>query len=549
MQIRRLPFVLPLWILFWFFIPNINGQDADQGVDLTLESPYNTVLVHLYYLQPDSYQPDQSARTLAGVQDSARASRLAIQLKQIYDGEGLYVAVNTIPQDPNYIDSLREGNFFVPFPDQYPQIYLEKLNGRWYYSEETVTQIPIIHKAVYPLGADWLLNVLPSGGRVILGLYPWQYLGLLIVGLIMVILYFITRRLLIPLVYRISSSRLSPDVIPRSIIRQLAGYLSVWLVIRVLFWLLPPLQLPIAANVAVITILQIIGVILLVLVAYRIIDIIALNVRRVTSRTESKMDDQLVPLVRTALKAVVVVLAIFSMLRLLNFDPTALIAGISIGGLAVALAAQDTLKNLFGSFTIFLDKPFQVGDWINFGNINGTVEEVGFRSTRVRTFENSLVYVPNGSLGDTVINNYGLRVYRRFNTKLALTYDTPPALIEAYVEGLREMVRTHPKTRKDYFEIHLNELGADALQILFYIFFEVPSWTDELKAKHEILISAMELASALGVRFAFPTTTLHIEELPGQGTTTPAYDLNPQTIRQRLDDFQKGLQQKFNDHK
>lgn len=522
------------------------AQNTSPDIEVTLETPYNTVLVHLQYLQPDQYDPAIAAQALAGPLDSARASRLAIQLKQIYDGEGLYVPVSQIPQDPNYVDTIRQAAQFTPFPEELPQVYLEKIGNQWLYSRETVEQIPELHKKVYPFGADILVNLLPSGGKPFIGLYPWQYLGLLVVGLIVIFLTWLFRRLLIPLVTKLSSSRLYPALIPRSIVRQLASYISVWIVIRVLFLLLPPLQLPIEASKFVMLILRMISLGLVVLAAYRIIDIIALYVGKASSRTESKMDDQLVPLIKRGLQAVVIVFAIFSMLKLLEFDPTALIAGISIGGLAIALAAQDTVKNLFGSFTIFFDKPFQVGDWINFNTIHGTVEEVGFRSTRVRTFENSLVYVPNGKLADMVINNYGLRVYRRFNTKFALTYDTPPDLIEAYVDGLKDIVRNYPTTRKDYFEVHLNELGTDSLQILFYIFFEAPSWSVELRSRHEILMAAIELAHALGVRFAFPTTTIHVEEFPGQMTNSPTYHTEKQTIEARRQDFLDRFRKKYN---
>lgn len=522
-----------------------NAQTDDQRVAVTFETPYNTVLVHLQNLQPDQYAPAVAGQTLAGVTDSARASRLAIQLKQVYDGEGLYVPVGQIPQDPNYFDSTRQASQYLPFPEQLPQVYLEKIGDRWLYSQETVSQIPELHKQVYPFGADILVNLLPSGGKPFLGLYPWQYLGLLIVGLIVILLHAVFRRLLIPLVTRLSSSRLYPSLIPRKTIRQLAGYISVWIVIRVLFLLLPPLQLPIEANQFVMTILRLISIMLIVLAAYRVIDIISLYVRKASSRTESKMDDQLVPLVKRGLQAVVIVFAFFGVLKLFNVDPTALIAGISIGGLAIALAAQDTIKNLFGSFTIFFDKPFQVGDWINFGDVHGTVEEVGFRSTRVRTFEDSLVYVPNGKLADMVINNYGLRVYRRFKTNLALTYDTPPDLIEAYVEGLRDIVKHYPSTRKDYYEIHLNELGTDSLQILVYIFFEAPSYSVELRSRHEILMATLELAKMLGVRFAFPTTTLHIEELPGQMANTPTYQTEGATIAERREQFLAHFRKKY----
>ena len=131
--------------------------------------------------------------------------------------------------------------------------------------------------------------------------------------------------------------------------------------------------------------------------------------KRRAEKTVSTLDDQLIPLLRKFLKAVVLVLGAVWILSRLDFNVTALLAGVSLGGLAFALAAQDTLKNMFGSLLIFLDKPFQVGDWIQADSIDGTVEEVGFRSTRVRTFANSVIYVPNGKLSDMMVNNMGMR--------------------------------------------------------------------------------------------------------------------------------------------
>jgi MscS family membrane protein len=186
---------------------------------------------------------------------------------------------------------------------------------------------------------------------------------------------------------------------------------------------------------------------------------------------------------------------------------------------------------------IFLDRPFQVGDWISSDGIDGTVEEVGFRSTLVRTFRNSLTSIPNGRLADHTIDNHGLRVYRRFNTHIAITYDTPPAVITTFVEGLKKIVTDHPDTRKDYFEIHLHEMGSSSLNILFYIFFQVPTWTDELICRHQVLLQVLRLAEALGVRFAFPTQTLHMETFPGQNSLTPESLEDMETLRKKLDDF------------
>ena len=178
------------------------------------------------------------------------------------------------------------------------------------------------------------------------------------------------------------------------------------------------------------------------------------------------MDEQLIPIIRRTLQGIVLAGGLIQVLSILEVNVTTLIAGISIGGLAIALAAQDTIKNLFGSLTIFMDKPFQIGDWINFSGVDGTVEEVGFRSTRVRTFANSLVYVPNGKLADMVVNNYGLRAFRRFKMTLTITYNTPPLLIEKYVEGVRAIIANHPAVRKPGFEVHLNSMSNSSLDIL-----------------------------------------------------------------------------------
>lgn len=531
-------------------LPAIVAGQQRQEVPVTLESPYNTMYVHLYYLQEDTYRPDLAARTLYGVQDSVRSARLAIQLKQVLDGRGLYVRLNLIPQDPAFVDSTSQNAVYTPFPQEMPEVYLEKIDDRWYYSAATVESIPALHKTVYPFGTDLLLNLLPQlGQNKVLGLAVWQYLGLFILLLLAILLHMLLSWLLNPIVARFSRSKLYPSLISRRLIRNIARIISVLIILRFIRLFLPPLQLPIeAANFAFITI-RVVTTILFVVLALRIIDVVMKYAEEFTQKTSSRLDEQLIPIMKRVFQAIAVVIGLIQILHFLHVNVTTLIAGISIGGLALALAAQDTLKNLFGSMTIFLDKPFQVGDWINFSGVDGTVEEVGVRSTRVRTFANSLVYVPNGKLADMTINNYGERAYRRFYSKISITYDTPPLLIEKFVEGLRQIVATHPQTRKDYYEVHLNEMSASSLDILFYIFFAVPGWGDELKARHEILIAVIELADTLGVRFAFPTSTIHVEELPGAGSAAPDYEREASQLDAKLAAYLKQFQTKLGEGK
>jgi MscS family membrane protein len=178
-----------------------------------------------------------------------------------------------------------------------------------------------------------------------------------------------------------------------------------------------------------------------------------------------------------------------------------------------------------------------MGDWITSGDVDGTVEEVGFRSTRIRTFRNSLMYIPNGIITNQAIDNHGLRKYRRFMTKIAVTYDTPPDLLDLFVEGLKRLVMEHPNTRKDYYQIHFHDMGSSSLEILFYIFFDVPTWGQELRGRHEILLSIMRLADELGVNFAFPTQTLHVETFPEKIGNSPKYERDPERIRQMMDKY------------
>jgi MscS family membrane protein len=244
--------------------------------------------------------------------------------------------------------------------------------------------------------------------------------------------------------------------------------------------------------------------------AYRFIDVLSdvLQVRAETTQTQ--YDDMLVPLVRKSLKIFVAAAGLLTIAQVLGTNVTALFASVGIGGLALALAAQDTVSNFFGSLMVIVDRPFQVGDWIKTGDIEGTVEEVGFRSTRIRTFYNSLITLPNANLIKASVDNLGDRTYRRWSTRLGIAYNTPPEKIDAFCEGIRELVRKHPHTRKDYYHIYFNEFGSDSLEIMVYVFFFTPDWATELRERHRLGVDIVRLASELDIEFAFPTQTLYL---------------------------------------
>ena len=273
-----------------------------------------------------------------------------------------------------------------------------------------------------------------------------------------------------------------------------------------------------------------------VLVGFRLVDAAADYWREVASETDSKLDDQLVPLARTAGKLFVGAIGGVFILQNLDVNITSLIAGLGLGGLAVALAAQDTLKNLLGGATILADKPFQVGDWVIVGDIEGTVEQVGFRSTRVRTFADSLITVPNARITDTAVNNMGQRTWRRYSTTVGIAYHTDPDRIQAFVEGIRAIVRSNQSMRHDYYIVELHSFGASSLNIMVYTFIGASNWNEELRTRHVFNLDIIRLAQELQVEFAFPTQTLHIaSSTEGDQPMPPMRDRSD--LARTIDDF------------
>ncbi len=378
----------------------------------------------------------------------------------------------------------------------------------------------------------------------ILGLYLWQIIALILLHVLIFVSYRILSWIFGYFLIKIFS-KFKRSEIAQKYIKPISKPLSLLLIVSTIRFLISGMELPGQLQTILYTIIKIMVPVYATVIVYRLSDMIADIFAAIASRTKTKIDDNFVPLVRKAMKIVVVILGGIYILENTGVPITPLLAGVSIGGLAFALAAQDTLKNLFGSVTIFTDQPFDVGDWIVFDGVEGTVVEVGVRSTRVRTFYDSIISIPNGRLADIKIDNMGRRDFRRYKTNIGLTYDTPPELVDTFVEGLKQIIAIHPNTRKDYYQIHLNGFGASSLDILFYVFFKVPDWTTELRTRHDVILEIIRLAKELGIRFAYPTETLFVEEMPGHQTLTPSHTLDAESSKSKLDAFIEKRKMKY----
>jgi MscS family membrane protein len=499
-------------IILFFFLFNMAFSIDGQEV---LQNPYEVIFNHLRNLQNDQYDPNQSSLSFPASLDSTRRIRLAKRMKQIYDGKGLYVHIERIPKDDNFIDSTAQDFVYFPYPEELPDVYLEKVGEKWQYSSVTATQIPKIFMETYPFGLHKLLDMTPGrGGSKFLGIYMWQYIGVLLLIAISVILYFLLSRLLNYGMSRTLWRSSLLDDKKKGILKRIDGYFTLSMLAYLGVLLLPILRLPVRFSALIQNGGRILLAIFLMLMFLGLVDVLKSYLNDLTLKTESKLDEQLVPIVSKFLKIVIVIITLFRILHILDVNVTALIAGISIGGLALALAAQDTVKNLIGSMMIFFDKPFQIGDYVVSGDIEGSVAEVGFRSTRIRKPDTSIISVPNGRLADSNLTNLGVRNLRLMAMTIGVMYNTSAEKLALFIQKLREMAQDHPRIFEEGKYIHLKDLGASSIDILFRVYIDTTDFAEELALKEDVIFKIINIAEECGVGFAYPSSSIYIEKMP-----------------------------------
>lgn len=244
---------------------------------------------------------------------------------------------------------------------------------------------------------------------------------------------------------------------------------------------------------------------------YRCVRVIVYMLDKITSKTESELDDQLVPFIEKFLKVVVIVLGFILIVREWGYDINGLLAGLGLGGLALALAAKDTLSNLFGSIMIITDRPFVLGDWIQTPGVEGTVEEIGFRSTKVRTFANSLVSVPNSVIANSIVENWSRMFKRRIFFKLGVTYKSSVNQVREAVERVKEVVRNHDDIRQDFWLVNFSDFNDSSLDIMVYCFTKTTAWAEFMSVQEDLLFKIMEKIREIGVSVAFPSRSVYME--------------------------------------
>ena len=246
--------------------------------------------------------------------------------------------------------------------------------------------------------------------------------------------------------------------------------------------------------------------------AYFAADASGLLINNWSQQAQSQISDQLAPLATKALKVFVMIVGSLIILQNFGVNVTALLAGLGLGGVALAFAAQDTVANLFGTLTILLDSPFKIGDYIKVADLEGTIEEVGFRSTRIRTLHNSVLTLPNSTIAKEKIDNLSLRRgVCRFRQTLKFTYNATPEQIEIFCAEVEAYLKKETRVQHDRSVIQFSELAESSMNVLIIFHFYLQSTEDESELLQKYLLDLVRISQNQKMSFAFPTRTLFVE--------------------------------------
>jgi len=235
----------------------------------------------------------------------------------------------------------------------------------------------------------------------------------------------------------------------------------------------------------------------------------------VTAKFNPDLSKEMGNFILTVLKIIIIGIGLAAILQIWGVNVTALIASLGLGGLAFALAAKDTAANLFGSFALLADRSIRIGEWVKIESVEGVVEDVGMRTTKIRSFEKSLITVPNQVVANRPIENFSRRGIRRINMHIGLTYDTTSKQLVKIKNDIETMLRSHKDiSQKDSLMVFFDTFGESSLNIFIYTFTATANWEKYLTIKEEILIKIMQIVEENGSRFAFPSQSIYVESLP-----------------------------------
>jgi len=527
----RLARILTLFILVLFPIFALAQTTPPAPVSESLENPRATMTTFFNAMNelPPNYAEAAKTFDLSELPELIRDSQgpnLAVQLFGIFN-RTKFIDLSKISNDPDSNDiSLDLRSPKSPELANIPPIVLRKsADGAWRFSPQTVAHIPDTFTAIQDLPVlknlkdvkltdsiyvQWAEANLPYSWLApgFLGIAPWKWLGIFIAAAAAYIAGLFIR-IIAKLIIRLKTGKFGSEMSKATLDSAGIGFSlvtngTIFAAITSALQLTPDIK---AAAIFLALVLQTVGL------AWLAMSIVEFAINRVTPKIADadRAERLFLPILRNLGRIAIIMIALLFFLERIGFNVTGLIAGLGIGGIVVALAAKDSVENVFGSLTLIFEMPFQIGDWVISNGIEGTVEEISLRSTTLRTFHDSTILVPNSKFISNPIENMGRRRYRRLKTTIGITYDATADQIESFVTKLRTYILDHPNTWDDKINIALNDFGPSSLNILLVVFIDAKDFDQELLIREELLLGVMLIAHEANVDFAFPTQKMIID--------------------------------------
>jgi MscS family membrane protein len=494
---------------------NAPGLDADSVVQTSPGSPRAALEQFLSLSRAGRYADAAAYLTLADTASGARAA-VARQIKAVLDRD-LWI-------DLDRISASASGNIDDGLPASVEQVgTVRRPNGTsvpirlvrttgdadisWRFSRRSVTQLAALYAS---LDDRWILERVPD---VLLrpgpfDLLRWQWLALPLLLAAAALVGALATRLLRAIVGRVVVR--TGTTWDDAVVERLHAPAAAALTIAAVWVFLPALSLYAPAQDAAQRLTRVALFIVFFWALWRLVDVVRHVLAGTRWAVESPSSRSLLPLGARSVKIVVIALAAVAVLSMLGYPVGSLLAGLGIGGLALALAAQKTVENLFGAFSIGVDQPFREGDFVKVDDFVGTVEAIGLRSTRFRTLDRTIVTLPNGKVADMRLESFAVRDRLRLAAVIGLAYETTVAQMREVLAGFERVLRDQPKLWPDSFTVKFSALAASSLDVEVMAWFQTTDWGEFQLIRQEVLLRFMEVVERAGTSIAFPTRTVHL---------------------------------------
>lgn len=346
------------------------------------------------------------------------------------------------------------------------------------------------------------------------------------VAILIFLLFLILRKIFVKIVFRyvLSFSQRTKTELDNNILLAFEKPLQTLFIVVGFYFSTKYLPLTPYQSLLTIALLRSSIIILLAWGFSNFVSISSILFSEIGKKLDLELDRILIPFASKLLKLIIILLSISIIAQEWDYDIGGIIAGLGLGGLAFALAAKDTVSNIFAGIVIVLDKPFSIGDWIYSESVEGTVEDITFRSTKIRTFAQALVTLPNSVLTNQSVTNWSRMGKRRVTFNLGITYNTPAQKLKKCITEIKSLLEKHPDIHKETIFVRFDSFAESSLDIFIYFFTNTTIWGEYLRVKEEMNFAIMEILEKEAVSVAFPSRSIYfenqLEKIPNEQNET-----------------------------